>query len=274
MTDLYAVIGNPIIQSKSPFIHTLFAEAAGEHLAYIALEAPPDGFAAKVDTFRRGGGRGLNVTTPFKLDAFAYATEASARAKRAGAVNAMKFEAGRALAENFDGLGLVADVETNLGFPIAGRRVLIAGAGGASRGAIEPVLAAGPAALVVANRTAGKAAELAAHFTDLGRVEGVGYPELEGMPPFDLVVNATSASLRAEAPGLPAAAFASGALAYEMVYGRGLTPFLLAARDAGAGRLADGVGMLVEQAAEAFLWWRGVRPDTAPAIAALMKPLR
>lgn len=273
MTDLYAVIGNPIVQSKSPFIHTLFAEAAGQRLTYIALEAPPDGFAAKVDAFRREGGRGLNVTTPFKLDAFAYATEASARALRAGAVNAMRFEGARAEAENFDGLGVVRDIEANLGFRIAGRRVLLAGAGGASRGAIEPLLAAQPAALVIVNRTADKAAELAALFAALGPVESAGYSALPALPPFDLVINATSASLRAEAPALPAAAFARDALAYEMVYGRGLTPFLLGARQAGAGRLADGVGMLVEQAAEAFAWWRGVRPATGPAIAALTKPL-
>jgi shikimate dehydrogenase len=273
MTDLYAVIGNPIAQSKSPFIHARFAEALGQDMTYVAIEAPREGFAARVNALRREGGRGLNVTTPFKLDAFAYATDCSVRARHAGAVNAIKFEGEQVMAENFDGVGLLADVEANLGFVVAGRRVLIAGAGGAARGAIEPLLAARPAALVVANRTPDKAKALAMQFASYGPVAGAGYSELERLPPFDLVVNATSASLRTEAPAIPAAAFASGSLAYEMVYGKGLTPFLQAAEAAGATHLADGVGMLVEQAAEAFAWWRGVRPDTKPVIAALATPL-
>ncbi len=273
MPELYAVIGNPITQSKSPYIHARFAEATGQDMVYRALEAPPDGFAARINAFRREGGRGLNVTTPFKLDAFAYATDRSERARLAGAVNAMKFEGDRVFAENFDGVGLVADIVRNISFPIEGRRVLLLGAGGAARGAIEPLLGANPAALVVANRTPATAAALAGEFAAVGPVRAAGCSDLERLSPFDLVINATSASLRGELPAVPASAFASHALAYEMVYGRGMTPFLQVAQAAGAGRLADGVGMLVEQAAEAFAWWRGVRPDTAPVIAELTKPL-
>jgi len=242
-------------------------------MRYDALDAPVDGFSARVDAFRRGGGRGLNVTTPFKLDAFAYATDYSDRARHAGAANAMKFEEDRVFVENFDGLGLVTDIERNLAFPIAGRRVLVLGAGGAARGAIEPLLAGKPGALTIANRTLETAQTLAKQFAAYGALDAVGYEELGRMPPFDLVINATSASLRDEAPSIPAQAFAPAALAYEMVYGRGLTPFLQVARGAGVERLADGVGMLVEQAAEAFLWWRGVRPDTAPVITTLTVPL-
>jgi shikimate dehydrogenase len=273
MPDLYAVIGNPIAQSKSPFIHARFAEATGQDMSYGAIEAPVNGFSRRVDAFRSEGGRGLNVTTPFKLDAFAYATVCSDCARRAGAVNALKFEGEQVFAENFDGVGLVTDIEQNLAFPIARRRVLILGAGGAARGAIEPLLGARPGVLAVKNRTLGTAQALAAQFADHGAIEAIGDDDLERRPPFDLVINATSASLRGELPSIPAQAFSAGALAYEMVYGRGLTPFLRVARTAGVERLADGVGMLVEQAAEAFLWWRGVRPETAPVIASLTKPL-
>ena len=273
MSDLYAVIGNPIVQSKSPFIHGRFAAATGQDMTYGALEAPVDGFKERVNAFRREGGRGLNVTTPFKLDAFAYATNRSDRARLAGAVNAMKFEGDRVFAENFDGLGLVIDIERNLEFPIRGRRALLLGAGGAARGAIEPLLGAKPTSLTIANRNIGRAQALSAQFAGHGFIQVAGYDELARLPPFDLVINATSTGLRGERLAIPTEAFGQGALAYEMVYGRGLTPFLEAARAAGAGRLADGVGMLVEQAAEAFQWWRGVRPDTAPVIASLAKPL-
>lgn len=272
MPDLYAVIGNPIAQSKSPFIHARFAEAAAQDMTYLALEASPDGFVERVSAFRREGGRGLNVTTPFKLDAFVYATDRSDRARLAGAVNAMKFEGDRVFAENFDGVGLVADIERNLEFSIRGRRVLMLGAGGAARGAIEPLLCAKPAALVIANRTASTARALVAQFVHFGPVDAAGYDEVERLRRFDLVINATSASLRDEVPAIPEKAFDPEALAYEMVYGRGLTPFLKVARAAGVDRIADGVGMLVEQAAEAFAWWRGMRPDTARVIASLKKP--
>jgi shikimate dehydrogenase len=272
--DLYAVIGNPIGHSKSPLIHAAFAEATGQAMSYVAIEGPLGGFAARVDQFRREGGRGLNVTAPFKLDAFAYATDSSESARLAGAVNAMKFEGGRAYAENFDGVGLINDIQRNLGYRLAGKRVLMLGAGGAARGAILPFLNEGPAILTIANRTPDKARGLAAQFSAYGDLRGVGYGELDRQAPFDLVVNATSASIFGESPPIPAASFAGDCLAYELVYGKGLTPFLRDAQSAGAGRVADGVGMLVEQAAEAFEWWRGVRPDTASLIERLTIPLR
>lgn len=273
MTDRYAVIGNPIAHSKSPLIHGTFAAATGQDMTYERILAEPGGFAAAVDVLRAEGWRGLNITTPFKLDAFAYATEASERARAAGAVNAMKFEGERVLAENFDGVGVVIDIEANLGLRLRGRRVLLLGAGGAARGALGPLLGAGPAELVLSNRRAEASAELAATAPG-ARGLGVASPaELARMGAFELVLNATSASLRGECPDVPASAFGPGTLAYEMVYGRGLVPFLKLARDAGAGRIADGVGMLVEQAAEAFAWWRGVRPDTRDVIERLTVPL-
>lgn len=275
--DRYAVIGHPIGHSKSPLIHTLFAQATGQALAYTAIEAPLEGFAATVDAFRAAGGRGVNVTLPFKLQACAYADEVSERARVAGAANALAFDGGVCRADNFDGVGLVRDLEVNLGLPLAGRRVLLLGAGGAARGALQPLLQAAPSGLVVANRSPAKADELVRAFHALGLGDGVlsacGYADLAAEPPFDLVVNATAASLGGEPLPLPDTVFGPQSLAYDMVYGQGLTPFLHQARQAGAGRLADGLGMLVEQAAETFAWWRGVRPDTRPVIERLAVPL-
>ena len=272
MSDAYAVIGHPIGFSKSPLIHGLFAAATGQVMHYTAIEGPLGQFAATVDAFRTAGGRGLNITAPFKLDAFDYATEHSERAQLAGAVNAMKFEGGRVLADNFDGVGLVRDVTHNLTHPLAGRRVLLMGAGGAARGALLPFLAQAPAMLVVANRRVDKAQALAHIGQAHGAVQGCAYADLAGQT-FDVVFNATSASLRAELPAVPASVLAQCGLAYELAYGKGLTPFLRLARDAGVPHLADGVGMLAEQAAEAFAWWRGVRPDTRAVIDTLTVPL-
>lgn len=274
MTDRYAVIGNPIGFSKSPLIHGMFAEATQQDMDYSAIEGPLGGFAGAVDAFRAAGGRGLNITAPFKLDAFAYATERSERAQLAGAANAMKFDGERVLAENFDGVGLVRDVVHNLNRPLKGKRVLLLGAGGAARGALLPFLAQGPAALVIANRSLDKALELARIGAASGArgVRGCAYADLEGQI-FDLVFNATSASLRAELPPVPASVFGPGCLAYELAYAKGLTPFLRLAQNAGVQQLADGVGMLAEQAAEAFAWWRGLRPDTRAVIAKLTVPL-
>jgi shikimate dehydrogenase len=217
----------------------------------------------------------MNVTLPFKLQALALADEASDDARLAGAANALRFDRGRIEAQNFDGIGLVRDIEHNLGCPLAGRRVLLLGAGGATRGALLPLARAGVAGLFIANRTAaraqGLAQELAPHLAAVP-IQGGGFDLPGAQPPFDLVINATSASLSGEAPPVPAAAFAPGALAYDMMYGQGLTPFLQRAQAAGA-RVADGAGMLVEQAAEAFAWWRGVRPDTREALARLTVPL-
>ena len=272
MSDAYAVIGNPIGHTKSPLIHGLFAQTTGQDMVYTAIEGRIGQFAADVDAFRAAGGRGMNVTAPFKLDAFACATERSPRAQLAGAVNALRFDGDRVLAENFDGVGLTRDVVHNLGHPLKGRRVLLLGAGGAARGALLPFLEQQPAMLVIANRTRDKAQALARETAAHGPVQACGYADLEGQP-FDLVFNATSASLRGELPPVPASVFAPGALAYELAYGKGLTPFLHLARQAGAQRLADGVGMLVEQAAEAFAWWRGVRPGTLTVIDRLTVPL-
>ena len=272
MTDRYAVIGNPIAHSKSPFIHGSFAAATGQDMAYTAIEAPAESFAAAADAFRAAGGRGLNITAPFKLDAFAYAAERSQAATLAGAANALRFDGDRVLPEKFDGVGLVRDVLHNLGHALHGKRVLLLGAGGAARGALLPFLAQQPALLVIANRTPARAQALAAMGASHGAVQASGYAELAGER-FDLVFNATSASLRAELPPVPATVFGGGALAYELAYGKGLTPFLRLAQGAGAARLADGVGMLAEQAAEAFAWWRGVRPDTVDVIRKLTVPL-
>jgi shikimate dehydrogenase len=266
MTDRYAVIGNPISQSKSPLIHGSFAKVTGQDLEYTAIEGPLDSFAAAVRAFRDSGGRGMNVTAPFKLQAFELADEKSERARLAGAANALKFESdGRIVAENFDGIGLTHDIVRNQGIAMTGKRILVLGAGGAVRGLLLPFLAERPAELVIANRDAAKAAQLAREFGAAGPVRGGAYAEV-GTERFDVVINATSASLRAELPPVPAHVFALDGLAYELAYGKGLTPFLRLAQNAGVKRLADGVGMLVEQAAEAFVWWRGVRPGTQALI--------
>jgi shikimate dehydrogenase len=266
MTDLYAVVGNPVAHSKSPRIHAEFARQTGQDLAYEAILAPLDGFAATVDGFRARGGRGMNVTVPFKLEAFRYAGVRTPRAERAGAVNTLKFEGDNVFADNTDGVGLVRDIQQNLGYPLGGKRILLMGAGGAGRGAVLSILEQSPAALVIVNRTTERAMELRTLYPEFPNVTGCGYDGLAGRW-FEVVVNATSASLGGELPPLPAGAFAQGALAYDMMYGREETPFLRFAREHGAARLADGIGMLVEQAAESFFLWRGVRPDTRLVIA-------
>ncbi|MDQ7974156.1 MAG: shikimate dehydrogenase [Rhodocyclaceae bacterium] len=278
MTDSYAVIGNPIGHTKSPLIHGRFAQQTAQDLRYTAIEGPlaPEGaFAGVVRSFIAEGGKGLNVTAPFKLQAFALADELSDRARMAGAVNALKFVDGRILAENFDGIGLLRDIAVNLNRPLAGRRVLLLGAGGAARGALLPFVEAGPKELVIANRSVAKAEALVEQVRGQGGpVRACGYDELAAEGAFDLVVNATSASLTGALPPVPATVFQADGLAYELAYGKGLTPFLKVAGDAGVRQLADGVGMLVEQAAEAFEWWRGVRPQTRAVIEQLTVPLR
>jgi shikimate dehydrogenase len=268
LTDRYAVVGHPIGHSLSPRIHAEFARQTGQDMCYEAILAPLDGFAACVDAFRAAGGKGMNVTVPFKLEACRYASRLTARARLAQAVNTLAFDGGDVLGDNTDGAGLVRDLGGNLDFSLPARRVLLMGAGGAARGVVLPLLEAGLRCLVIANRTPAKADELAREFASHGPVSASGYGELAGQS-FDLVVNATSSSLADALPPLPAGVFADGSLAYDMMYGKGLTPFLRFAREHGAARLADGFGMLVEQAAEAFLLWRGVRPDTRPVIAAL-----
>ena len=272
MPDTYAAIGNPISHSKSPLIHTTFARQTGQDLAYTLIEGPLGHFSQTVDAFRASGARGLNITAPFKLDAFAYAHERSSRAQLAGAVNAMRFDGDKVEAENFDGVGLVRDIQENLGRPLRGLRVLMLGAGGAARGAVLPLLEQLPARLVVANRTLSKAQDLAILGRPYGIIEPMSYFELASQR-FDVVLNATSASLRGELPPVPAEVFAPDGLAYELAYGKGLTPFLRLAQNAGTRQMADGVGMLVEQAAEAFAWWRGIRPQTRDVIRMLSVPL-
>ncbi|SDR58518.1 shikimate dehydrogenase [Burkholderia orbicola] len=275
MTDQYAVIGNPIGHTKSPLIHGLFAQETQQDLRYTAIEGPlePAGaFAATVRAFFDGGGKGINVTAPFKLDAFAMSDERSERAQLAGAANALKFDGGRILADNFDGIGLVRDIEANLNLPMAGKRVLVLGAGGAARGALLPFLEAGPAELVIANRDVDKARGLAAQVAGRGPLVASSYADLARMGCFDLVVNATSASLTGDLPPVPPSVFSPTGTAYELAYGKRLTPFLRLAKNAGVHGIADGVGMLVEQAAEAFAWWRGVRPATSAVIDRLAVP--
>jgi shikimate dehydrogenase len=273
MPDRYAVIGNPVAHSKSPLIHAEFARQTGQDMQYGRLLAPLDGFRATVEAFRREGGRGLNVTLPFKLEAFALADRRSQRALDAEAANTLKFDADSIFGDNTDGIGLLRDLEVNLRFPLAGRRILLMGAGGAAQGTLGPLIAARPALLTIANRTLDKAQRLVARFSASAsasgtRLQASGYEALAGRG-FDLVINATSASLQGALPELPGGGFAIGSLAYDMMYGNGLTPFLQRAQGLGAARLADGIGMLVEQAAESFLIWRGVRPHTAPVIAQL-----
>lgn len=260
MTDRYAVFGNPIAHSKSPFIHGRFAAATGQDLSYEALLAPRDDFPGAVAAFVAAGGKGANVTVPFKEEAFRLCQRRSPRAELAGAVNTLVFRDGEIFGDNTDGAGLVRDLEHNLGLSLAGKRLLLLGAGGAARGVLGPLLAAKPATLVIANRTPAKATDLATRFAHLGAVTGGGYGDIQG--PFDVVINATSASLGGDLPPLPAGVFAPGAAAYDMMYGKGDTPFLAFARQQGVTLLADGLGMLLEQAAESFFLWRGLRPDT------------
>nr|WP_205194758.1 shikimate dehydrogenase [Burkholderia sp. Ax-1719] len=276
VNDTYAVIGNPIDHTKSPLIHGLFAAATQQAMHYTAIEGPrdpDDAFAATVREFIAAGGKGMNITAPFKLAAFDMADERSERATLAGAANAFKFEEGRILAENFDGIGLLRDIEVNLHAPLAGKRVLLLGAGGAARGALLPFLGARPVELVIANRHVEKARALASQLSSQGALTACAYGELDRLGRFDLVVNATSASLTGDLPPVPPGVFSPHGTAYELAYGKRLTPFLRLARNAGVAGIADGVGMLVEQAAEAFAWWRGVRPATQAVIDRLTVPL-
>ena len=272
MTDHYAVFGNPIAHSRSPQIHTAFAQQTGEDMDYRAILAPVDDFAGALQQFIASGGRGANVTVPFKEEAFRRATRLTPRAALAGAVNTLFFDGGEIVGDNTDGVGMLRDITQNLGFAVAGRRVLLLGAGGASRGVLGPLLEARPAQIVVANRTEHKAVALAQQFAGLGPVIGGGFAMLTGRQ-FDLVIDATAATLGGTMPPLPPDLFATGSLAYAMMYGKGETPFEQFARANGAASYADGLGMLVEQAAEAFMVWRGVRPQAGPVLSMLRAAL-
>jgi shikimate dehydrogenase len=267
MADRYAVIGHPVAHSRSPWIHARFARATAQDLEYGRIEAPPERFADAVTAFRRTGGKGLNVTLPHKEAAYRLCDEHSRRAEAAGAVNTLVF--GDALfGDNTDGAGLVRDIEANEGYRLRGRSVLLLGAGGAARGVAGTLLESGAARLTIANRTVDKARRLAARFPGTA---ACGFADLAGQR-FDIVINATSAGLQDVALPLPGGLLAADGLAYDMVYGRD-TPFLTAAR-AQRARVRDGLGMLVEQAAESFLLWRGVRPDTRAVFAELLAELR
>jgi shikimate dehydrogenase len=275
MPDRYAVIGNPVAHSKSPLIHAAFARQTGQDLEYGRVLGDRADFAGEVRRFFAAGGRGLNVTVPFKEEAWRLVDECGPDAGLAGAVNTLiPLPGGRLRGDNTDGVGLVRDLECNHAFALGGRRVLLIGAGGAARGVLRPLLACGPAALVIANRTADKALALAAALggsTVPGVVHGCGLTDLDGAA-FDLVINATSTGLAGAVPPIPPDCLGAGAWTYDMLYADEPTPFSRWGLAHGAARALDGLGMLVEQAAESFLRWRGVRPETAPVIA-LLRPV-
>jgi shikimate dehydrogenase len=257
--DRYCVIGNPIGHSRSPDIHAAFAAATGQALQYERCLAPLDGFAGTVRTLLRDGYRGANVTVPFKLQAYELADVRSERAEAAGAVNTLVFADGQIRADNTDGAGLVNDIVKNARVDIRGKRVLMLGAGGAVQGCILPILQQEPASVTIVNRTRASADALAARFAAAGTIAACDYADLIGA--YDIVINGTSASLGGDLPPVPAAAFGAHTLALDMMYGKEPSPFMAFAREQGAS-VRDGLGMLVEQAAEAFFLWRGVRPAT------------
>jgi shikimate dehydrogenase len=262
----YAVMGNPVAHSKSPRIHALFAHQFKHLIEYTAIQVDDGGFAQAVQQFRANGGSGLNITVPFKQEAYKLADHLSERAKTAQAVNTLRFEPdGRLFGDNTDGAGLVHDLEKNLGVHLKDKRLLVLGAGGAVRGVLQPLLHRHPALIVIANRTVSKARDLAEEFAHYGKVEASGFNELKGKH-FDIVINGTAASLKGEIPPLPDNLFTTHALAYDMMYGEKSKPFLDWAAVHGAVQLVDGLGMLVEQAAESYLIWQGVRPETQPVI--------
>lgn len=264
--DRYAVFGHPIRHSQSPRIHALFAEQTGERLTYTAEDVPPEAFDRAVWEFFSQGGRGLNCTVPLKELAFRRADTLSDRARRGKAVNTLALQADGAIhGDNTDGAGLVRDLTRNLGITLAGQRILILGAGGATRGILEPLLQPRPACLTIANRTAEKAIRLAMEFSDLAPVTGCGPAVLEGQI-YDVILNATAASLSGELPALPEGILAPEGCCYDLAYGREPSVFVRWGQENGARLSVDGIGMLVEQAAEAFQIWRGIRPDTAPVI--------
>ena len=264
----FSVIGNPIQHSKSPVIHAMFGEQTGLDLCYVAIESHFDDFVATVNDFRRAGGLGMNVTVPFKEHAWRLADRHSERAVHARAVNTLKLDGRHIYGDNTDGVGLVRDLQQNLGLDLQHASVLLLGAGGAVRGVLAPLLDAGISSLTLANRTPQKAVDLAQAFQSAGNITGGGYDDLPDSP-FDLIINGTAASLAGQLPPLPASVFGDHTLAYDMMYGDRPTVFMEWADANGAERVSDGLGMLVEQAAESYYIWNQVRPDTRPVIEAL-----
>ncbi len=269
--DRYAVFGNPIAHSRSPAIHARFAELTGQALTYERILAPVDGFASALRDFIDAGGCGANVTLPFKLDACTAATQLSARAQAAGAVNTLSFKDGEITGDNTDGIGLVTDLLVNAGVTLRDRRILLLGAGGAAQGVILPLLEAGPAELVIANRSADKAVALATRFAAAGPIGAATFDSL-GASHFDIVINATAASISGDVPAIDLTLLDHDTFTYDMMYAATPTAFMRAAAERGAA-VRDGLGMLVEQAAEAFALWRGVRPPTAAVLAELRAAL-
>jgi shikimate dehydrogenase len=264
LPDRYALVGHPVAHSRSPLIHTVFARATGQRLTYELIDATPEAFETAVRGFGAAGGKGLNVTVPHKQAAFALCTKLSEAASAAGAVNTISIVAGELQGHNTDGIGLVRDITVNLRQTLAGKRIVVLGAGGAARGIVGPLLGEKPAELVIANRTKERADEIAAEFG--GKAIARGFDELAYFRPFEVVINATSAGLKGEAPPFPPELVGPRSFCYDLVYGSTDTPFVAWAKTHGAARAVHGWGMLVEQAAESFAIWRGVRPDTKPLL--------
>jgi shikimate dehydrogenase len=270
MSDRYAVFGHPIKHSKSPRIHQLFSQQTGQDLLYCAQEVPAEQFTMTAEAFFAEGGKGLNCTVPLKELAWAWASHKTERAELAKAVNTLALQAdGSVLGDNTDGCGLVRDLRSNHAINLADKRILLLGAGGASRGILAPLLAESPDCLVIVNRTAHKAVELAAEFSHKGAISGCGFADLVDCVPFDVILNATSASLSGQLPPLPDNLLVEQGVCYDLAYGNEPTAFVRWGRARHASKSLDGLGMLVEQAAEAFFIWRGVRPTTQAVIALL-----
>jgi len=271
--DDYAVMGNPISHSKSPSIHTIFAEQTQQSILYTAIHVDLGGFKQAVGNFAATGGKGLNITVPFKREAWELVSERSERAQRAGAINTIKIEGDKLFGDNTDGVGLVNDLTKNHAVALKDKNILLMGAGGAARGVLVPLLEQNPGSLFVANRTPDKAKDLADDFSDAGNVKGGGYEALADLK-FDVVINATAASLQGDLPPLPDTLLNDNATCYDMMYGAEPTPFMQWATSHKAGKVLDGLGMLVEQAAESFFIWRGVKPETKVVIVKLRKELQ
>ena len=264
--DRYGVMGYPVSHSRSPVIHRLFALQTAQNLQYELLQVSPEKLATAVRQFQRTGGKGLNITVPHKSEVTRLVDQTSERAATAGAVNTLTFKGGEIHGDNTDGIGLLRDLAVNLGISLEGANILILGAGGATRGIVGPLLEMQPASLRIANRSLGRAQILADHFSRSGPVTACRFNVVPVSKPYDLIINATSAGLKGEAPPYPAAAISENTFCYDLSYGLQPTPFSVWARESGAAQSVMGWGMLVEQAAESFNIWRGVRPDTGPVL--------